>query len=164
MTSREDPISSGHQIQPDPLPTHPVAITLSQTLGGEELRIGNVVVETANGRLLRGNTIIWGWEPDALIVVQDPNDEFTLVPFGELRAISAKRLHPIRVALIGAALVLAGTFVGGYLATNYTQLELRDGRFLGFLAGAFLSPVVVWLLQDTPLLTRYRRLTLRDPA
>ena len=113
-------------------------------------------VETIDGRLLHGDTIIWGWEPDALIVDQDSNAEPTLVPFRELKAISAKGLRPIRVALTAAVLVSAGTFVGGYLAANSSQLELRDGRFLGFLAGAFLSPVVVWLLQDTPWLTRYR--------
>ena len=162
-TSRSDPkdAARGHglpsqQIQPDPPPTHPVAIALSQAFGAEELHSGNLVVETMDGRLLRGNTVIWGWEPDALIVDQDSNAEPTLVPFRELKAISAKGLRPIRVALTAAVLVSAGTLVGGYLAANSSQLELRDGRFLGFLAGAFLSPVVVWLLQDTPWLTRYR--------
>lgn len=144
------------QIQPDLAPRHQVAIALSQALGEEELRSGNLVVETTDGRLLRGSTIIWGWEPDALIVDQDSDAEPTLVPFRELKAISAKGLHPIRVALTAALLVFAGTIVGGYLAARSSQFEPRDGRFLGFLAGAFLSPVVIWLLQDTPWLTRYR--------
>ena len=143
------------RVQPDLPPTHPVAIALTQAFGGEELHSGNLVVETMDGRLVRGNTVIWGWEPDALLVDQGSNAELTHVPFRELKAISAKGLRPIRVALTAAVLVSAGTFVGGYLLANSSQFELRDGRFLGCLAGAFLSPVVVWLLQDTPWLTRY---------
>jgi hypothetical protein len=141
-----------HQVPP---PQHPVALALNQATHNSPLLDREVLVETTDGRTIRGRSAIWGWDPDSLLLPQQGEADIR-VPFAQVRTVLQKGLRPGRVGVLVVGLLVAGAYLGKRLLLGANDLELREAMFLGALAAAFVSPVVIWLLQDVPWLTRYR--------
>ena len=131
-----------------------MALALTQATRNSPFLAAQVLVETIDGRTIRGSSASW-LDPDNLVLAQN-SDPDILVPFAQVRTVLRKGLHPAPVGVLVVGLLAAGAYLGKRLLLGANELELREAVFLGVLAAALVSPVVVWLLQDLPWFARYR--------
>ena len=117
---------------------HPVAQELTFAMRNQPDLEGEVLVETKDGRTLRGKSAIWGFDPDNLSL-QDGVAEIR-IPFDEVRAVSRKGLRPGRVSVLVTGVLLAGAYLGQRFLQGKAELEFRDTIFLGVLGAAPSKP------------------------